>query len=462
MMKGSDGRYVASTRMTGLSDDAGHVVKLTQVAGQTLPDFGGKIADQLTVVFKAYSDARVCNDQQSTNKAKAIEAANKALKQVPNYGYAEYCLGLIEMQKDSASPAAQSHFKNTLVSDPLSLQAVRRIATIDLIHHDSAAVVGDFQQMITIAPTDRKLIETAINVFRQFNRPDAAAQVVDQQMQLDPANPDWPDLKGNMCAYQAATDADPTHAKAKFQCAYDAFNKEYELDPTRADSAFFPRVIYVAQTGADSAKWIRIWVQKMPTAIDPLKMEAQMYVASGQIDSAITVARTVMAIDPTETKPIMAIVQNMLANHHEDAAVQFVPNFKKLSDESARNLYAQLLINAVQTLAQQNPRPDSALVLLGQGIVDLNPTAPNYLIYGNYFMAIGLADQLPAISTATRSAKTCEATKVEDALISRLEPALNVAATSSTEAIANFAKDWLPKLAPEKTYITGMIAEKCK
>ena len=67
---------------------------------------GHKMADQLSVIFKAYTDAKVCNDQQTINQAKAIEAANKALKQVPNYGFAEYCLGEIAQKKDSASDEA--------------------------------------------------------------------------------------------------------------------------------------------------------------------------------------------------------------------------------------------------------------------------------------------------------------------------------------------------------------------
>ena len=60
--------------MIGISDDAGQVVKATQAPNQQLNDFGNKMADQLSVIFKAYSDAKACNDQQTTNQVKAIDA----------------------------------------------------------------------------------------------------------------------------------------------------------------------------------------------------------------------------------------------------------------------------------------------------------------------------------------------------------------------------------------------------
>jgi tetratricopeptide (TPR) repeat protein len=461
LSKTAGSQYTANTRMVGISDDAGHVVRLTQASGQQLPDFGGKIADQLTIMFKAYADGKVCNDQQVTNKAKAIEAANKALKLIPNYGYAEYCLGLIELAKDSASPAALQHFKNALIGDPMSLQAVGRVATIDLRKGDSAAVVADFQQMITIAPTDRGLAERAINVFKQFNRPDAAEQVVNQQIKLDPYNPDWLDLKGNSCAAQGAGETDSAKARLKFDCAYSAFEQEYTLDPTRGDSLLFQKIVFVAGKQADSLTWARRYVQKYPSSIDALKLEAQMFVAAGNLDSAIVIANMIVKLDSTETKPVLSVAQEMLKQHHEADALKLIPVIQKNGDETAKNQFAGLLINALQPLANQTPRPDSMLIALGQGVIDLAPTAPNYLIYGNYFLAVGLADGLGPMASTLRASKTCEAAKAEDALLTRLEPALNVAATSPTEGIATFAKNLLGNLPPEKAFVAGMIKEKC-
>lgn len=460
--KSADARYLASARVVGISDDAGQLVKATQAPGQQLSDFGSKVADQLSVILKAYTDAKVCNDQQTTNQVKAIDGANRALKQVPNFGYAEYCLGQIAQQKDSASDEALLHFKNAAVGDPLSLKAVNQLAVIHIRRHDSTAVVADFQQMITIAPTNRPLAEAAINVFRQYHRPDAAEQVVDAQIKIDPTSPDWPDLKGNSCAAQAAGEGDPAKAKPKFECAYSAFNQEYTLEPARVDSLFFQKIIYVAQTAADSMTWARRFAQKYPTSVSALEVEAQLFTGAGQTDSAIAIVNTLTRLDSTESKPVLVISKALIDANHPDAALQFVPYFKKNGDETAKNQYAGLLITALQPLAQLTPRPDSLLIILGQGVIDVAPTTPNYLIYGNYYIAVGLADQLTPLSTALRQEKTCSAAKSEDALLTRLEPALTVAATSSTAGITTFAQGLLDKLPPEKTFVAGMIKETCK
>jgi tetratricopeptide (TPR) repeat protein len=460
--KSADGQFIISARMYGVSDDAGQVVKATQAPGQQLADFGAKAGDQVVAIFKAYTDAKACTDQEATNKQKATDAATKALKAIPNYGYAEYCLGEIEQSKDSTSAATQQHFRNAAIGDPMSLKAVNQLAVIDDRKHDTTAVINDFKQMLTIAPTNKPLAETARAKFIAYGHPEAAEELVANQIKLDPTNPDWYDLRGNTGALQASSDTVPATAKAKFACAYGAYDQEFTLDPSRADSIFFQKVIYVAGTAPDSLTWAKRFVEKFPASTTPLEVEASIYTALGQTDSAVAVANKIAAIDPTDSRPVLAVVQSLLKANQFDAALKFVPYVTKHGDEAAKNNFAGLVINAVQPLAQQTPRPDSLMVLLGQAVIDVAPTAPNYLVFGNYFMAIGLADQLTPLSTATRSAKSCDAAKAEDALLTRLEPALVVAAGSTNEGIATFAKGFQANLPPEKAYVAGVIKEQCK
>lgn len=458
--KTADGHYNVAARVVGIADDAGQVVRASQASGQAVADFGSKVADQLIPIFKAYQDARACNDQQTTNRQKAIDAANKALKAVPNYGFAEYCLGQIEQQKDSTSDAALMHFKNAAIGDPLSLRAVNMLAIIHDRRHDSSAVVADFQQMLTIAPTNRPLADAAYRQFQAYHRPDAAQQVIKEQMELDPTNPDWPDLKGNSCMVAAANDTVPASAKGKYMCADSAFKLEYQLEPTRADSTFFEKVLFVAQNSADSSLWVHRYVARYPSNVTPLERLAQLYINTNQVDSAVAVVNMLTKLDSTEIKPVLVVTQSLMSGHHEDAALRFLPYVKKNGDETAKNQFAGILINALNPLAQATPRNDSLLIMLGQAVVDLAPTAPGYVAYGDYFLSLGLLDNLTAISTATRNLKTCEALKAEDTLLTRLAAALTGASTSTTEAIATYGKTTLDKLTPEQAYVTGSMKEK--
>jgi len=461
MSKGADNHFAANTRVIGISDDAGQVVKASQGPNQQLNDFGSKLADQLSVIFKAYNDAKACNDQQTTNQAKAIEAANKALKQVPNYGYAEYCLGEIAQKKDSASDEALGHFKNAAIGDPFSLKAVNQLAVIHFKRHDSTAVVADFQQMITIAPTNQPLAQRAIDVFRQFHRPDAAEQVVDAQMKLDPTNPDWPDLKGNSCAAQAAGESDPVKAKPKFDCAYSAFNQEYTLDPTRVDSLFFQKIIFVAQSGADSMTWARRFVQKYPTSVTALEAEAQLFTSTGQTDSAIAIVNVLTRLDSTESKPVLVVTKSLVDAKHAEAALQFAPYFKKSSDETARNQYAGLLIIAADSASRQSPPDDSLMAHLGRAVIDVKPQNKSLVEFANYFVVRALSDSLQGMSAAVRAQKSCDYVKRYDAVLAELEPALVVITGSTNTGISTYGNQLLAPVQSERKVLPQLQQAFC-
>jgi tetratricopeptide (TPR) repeat protein len=463
LAKAADGTYNATMRVISLPGDAGYVVRLPQAPNQSFADWGNKLGDQANIVFKAFADAKQCLSNETAAPAKAVDAANHALKTLPNYGLAEYCLGEMAQAKDSGSVDAQQHFRNALTGDPLSLRAVQSIAAIDLKRNDSTAVVNDFKQMITIAPTDRAIADRAWKVFSAFGRPDAANEVVAQQIALDPTDPDWPDLKGNSCMIAAGDQKDPAVATAKYACAYEAFQTVVKLDPARADTDFFAKIIYVAPTSQDSLVWVKHYVDKYPSSTDPLKIEAQIYVAQGQLDSAVKVVNLLVRIDPTDAKPVLIVANAMIDAKHPEAVLQFVPYFQKGASDNDKNQFVGLLINKVlQPMATSTPRPDSSLITFGQAIIAIAPTGANLLIYANYYVAIGLADQLKPLSDALRANKTCEAAKAEDTLLTSLEAAAAVAATSTTEGIATFGKNYITNLPPEHTFVRDMMTKELK
>lgn len=459
MSKTSDGRFNASVRVVGSTDEAGHVVKSTQLAGQTLNDFGSKLAEQVSVIFNALPDARSCSDQLATNKVKAAEGAAKAIKKVPNYGFPEYCLGVIEQAKDSTGSETLRHFANAVVGDPLSLKAVNQIAVIHARKHDSTAVVADYLQMLQIAPTNRELADLAVRTFQTYHRPDAAEVVVDAQIKLDPSSPDWPELKGNLCAAAGVQATDTAETKKKYKCAYDAFMSVYQIDPTRADTLFYPRMLFVAGNRADSAFWVKKWIEKYPSISDGYVVQLQMFMDVGETDSALKVVTVLSAIDPTNAKPTLGIVQAMVKAGKPGDALQFLPYFKK-AEETPRNQYAGLLINGVQPLANAAAPADTNLIInLSQAIIDVAPTQADFLAYGNYFLSLGLRFPFADASSALRKLKSCDAAKAEAAILTRFEAALTGASTSSNAGVANFAKDFLSKLPPERKYVVDAVAK---
>jgi tetratricopeptide (TPR) repeat protein len=469
LSKGSDAHYVATVRVAGISDPAGEVVKLTQASGQSLGDFGSKLGDQATAVFKAYPDARLCSDQAATAPQKATDAAGKAIKQVPSYGYAEYCLGTIAQQKDSTSQAALQDFKAATVGDPLSLNAVNQLAVIHDRLHDSTAVVNDFQQMLVIAPTNRDLANRAFQVFQGYRRPDAAQQVVDQQIALDPTNPDWQELKGNSCAAEAAGDTNATAAAPKFQCAYQAFNQEFTLDPARVDSIFFQKIIYVAGSAQDSLKWARTYAAKFPASTTPLEVLATLYGTTGQTDSAIAVVNRLIEIDPTDSRPVLAVTQALMQAHHDSAALQLVPVVKKYGDANLKNAYTGILITFADSASQRaadstkhTPADDSTMAILARATLDVAPPDSTRSAFAQYFLVRAGFNGFVALSAKVRADKSCDELKQYTAYLDEYEPHVTAITSDSNASLASYAAQVEGAVQQERKAIGQMQPAFCK
>lgn len=461
MIKGPDGQFTAQVRVVGSSDDAGQVIKLSQLPAQNLTDFGNKLAEQLSAVFKAYPDAKACRDQETTNKVKAGESATKAVKQVPNYGFAEYCLGELEQMKDPVGAETVRHFANAIVGDPLSLKGVNQLAVIHAKKNDTSAVVADYLQMLQIAPTNRELADQSVKVFKGYNRPDAAEAVIDMQIKNDPSSADWPELKGNLCAAAAVGSADPAIAKAKFKCAYEQFLAVYNLDITRADTNFYPRMVFVAGNRPDSMLWVKRWIDKYPSITDPYKVQLQMYMDVGQSDSAMKIAKMLTTIDPTDVKPLLAIEIALLNDKKYDDAIALAPNFKA-ADETAKNQYAGLLVTFADSASRRTPQDDSAMVKLGRAVVAFNPPNTQYIDFGHYFIVRGLAAGFAPISAAARADKSCETVKRYVAYLDQFEPSVVIVAASTNGGLADYGKQVNTQVQAERKFIPDLEKAYCK
>jgi hypothetical protein len=87
MTRDAGGKYTITSRLSGLNDDAGNVVTVTQAAGQPPAELGAKAADGFTSALKVWAEARACIDQSKTAPDKAAAAAKKALAEVPTHGW---------------------------------------------------------------------------------------------------------------------------------------------------------------------------------------------------------------------------------------------------------------------------------------------------------------------------------------------------------------------------------------
>ncbi|MEO5799426.1 MAG: hypothetical protein ABIZ70_09655 [Gemmatimonadales bacterium] len=440
-----------TARMIGSNVDVGQVVSVTGAPGA---DVGNKLGDALTVVIKAIADAKSCSDLAATKPDKAIESANKALKSVPNFGLAEWCLAEMALKKDSVGAEAITHLGNAVKGDPLSLVAMDQMAQIYQKKSDSVKVIETYQSMLRAAPTNKPLLETAFKLFLRYGKPESAMAVAEEGIKQDPANPDWYDLKSNVC-----------FAKEDYGCAITVLEQMFAADSTRADTLFYNKIVYAAMMKPDTAKYV-LWgvkaTKRFPDNAGLLEEAGKAYAMAGQTDSAIALTKRLVAIDPTKTSSVLGVVQQLLNSGKYREALPFAANIKQNGDEEAKNNYAGLVFQSMQKVVAVKPLDTGLLAEMAESVLSVGPTNPDVLLFTNYFYAIGLQPQLSELATTSRAQKSCELAKKEQELLTKLEPAVTIASGSTNAAIADYAKKLLASVLSEKPAVTQMIGSFCK
>lgn len=457
LSKGADGRFTITVRVAGSSAslDVGHVVTVAQLPGQPLGDFGGKAGEAITPAIKGWNDAKACLDQSATKLDKATEAAQKAFKVQPGHGLASYCLAELASKRDSAGPATMQAWQDVTKADQFSLTAWNRIAFIHSTKGDSAKVVETFQQMLRVAPTNQELRDRSYKVFQGYGRPDAAMQVVEEGIKMDPANTDWYDLKSNVCI-----------GKGDFTCAIASLEEVFGIDSTRADTSFYAKILYAAQQKPDTAKyllWAKRGAAKYDSRADILEELAIAYGWAGQTDSSVATARRMIMLDDTKTTAFGRIVKSLVDGKKYTEAASLAPTVKGLSDADAKEDYAGLLFAGVQELVKVQPVDYPKLVTLSEAILSVGPKNPNLVTYGNYFMVLGLQSSLSEQSQALRTpAANCESTRKYELLLNKLEPALKIVSAASNADVAKYGNGLLASVPGERTAVATQLAKLCK
>ena len=213
-----------------MNDDAGNVVAFGRIRGEALEAFGERLAEALEPAATS-TRPRPASISATTEPDKAAEAANKAIKQVPNHGLAEYCLAQIAKAKKAPGEIVKATSRPPAKGDPLSLPVWTALATQYQQANDTANTLVAFKQMLRVAPTNQKLREELFKYFLQSGHPETALEVADEGLKIDPYNADLYDLKSNACLFLS-----------NFKCAVDALETMYATDSTKADTLFFTKI----------------------------------------------------------------------------------------------------------------------------------------------------------------------------------------------------------------------------
>jgi len=443
MSKGEGNRYTVTARLTGVNDDAGNVVTLTQNAGESPEAFGKRLADALEPAVKSLPDAKACVDQRASKADKAADAAEKAIKELPDHGLAHYCLALLTTDKKGPRGEVVKHLQAAVKGDPLSLPAWTALATQYQQANDTANTLVAFKQMLRVAPTNQKLREELFKYFLQTGHPETALEVADEGLKIDPYNADLYDLKSNACLFLS-----------NFKCAVDALETMYATDSTKADTLFFTKISAAAAEGEQPdttrlLKWAQIGVRKYPDNPTLLGYLNRAYSMTGQVDSVVAITTRLIAKDTTDVVPALSAAKTLVDAKRPKEAVPFAEHAIKYGDPQAKENAAALLYTGAAPLLQQPQDLQGAAELLRLAVSAANP-AGKVGPASNYLLGLATLFQVPQLDPQAEKEKSCPIAQQMDSLLTQSETALNAGRTVNQEAVdknLGIIKQYKPRVA---------------
>jgi tetratricopeptide (TPR) repeat protein len=426
MARTEGGRYAVQVRAVGMNDRAGYSSTLTQVANQTPEDFGKTAADALAGSFRALEDAKKCWDTQSAKPQDAVASAQKALKAQPNHGLAEYCLGQVALARKAPRTEVIQHYQNSVKGDPQALEAWAKLAQEYVQANDSANTVKVYQEMLRVAPTNQPLREQAFRLFLNYGHPQAAKQVAEEGLAIDPSNAELWDLKSNACLFLE-----------DFICAVDALEQAFAVDSVRADSAFYNKISVAAAQRPDTArllKWATRGNAKYPGNATLLEHLVTAYSVSGPADSTLAVVQRLYAIDSSDMRPALKAIQQLAAEKRLKDAEPLGAYVERLGDAEAKQNYALLLVNGALQLLQQPANQDlETAAVMARKAVQLSVPGGRVATNANYILGLATVLQLPKFDPQIMAEKSCDLAKQSQALRDEAETALNAGASAAQD-----------------------------
>lgn len=453
MSKAPNGQWSMIARLAGTNDDAGNTVRLT---GPGNPQALGNSAVQaLEPALKALDDARACMDQRATKPDKALAAAQKALKATPNNGLAHYCLAQLAKGNGEKIKSLEA----AVAADSLSLKALGELAAAHEAAGDTTKTVAALQQMLRAAPTDQELRQRAFRYFLQSGRTQAAIQVADEGLALDPSNWDLYDLKSNACLFAS-----------NFKCAVEVLEQAYAVDSSRADTLFFAKIGASAEqrladtlpraTAADTAsyvKWAGIGYARYPNNLVILQNRVKSFTYTGQVDSSVSATKALLKVDSTNVTAALAAAQALIQAKRTPEAMPFLDLAMRLGDEQAKTQLAGILLNAALPMLQAQPTdPKTASELLRQA-VKAAPAA-SFAPTANYLFGFATLQYTSQLDDQAVKGKSCEISRQMESLLNESSTALETAKAAKPEETARL----LPNVTQYKTRVVALKKAYCK
>lgn len=315
------------------------------------------IAQRLNTLIKAGESARECTvNRQRGAFPRALQAAQKAIAADSMALGAHLCTMLV-YEAQRLSPDSQLAAANrALRIDPMNTAALETKIRIAQQRHDTAQQLVLLEQFVGIEPGNKGRVMGTAQLMYQMKQHPRAVGVLDQGLTANPGDQDMNQLRTRICIEGAI-----------WPCALHGLATAAEHDSTLAKSEEWLRtIIGAAQQVPDTAAerhWTQVATVNFPRSAPFCKAYGSALEKSAMADSAITIYRHCLTIDPNDIATGLLVAKAMV-----DKATWDTSAARRCSGDTAcvnrlRNGFADRLDSARTYVDKALAGPDSGLQL---------------------------------------------------------------------------------------------------
>jgi tetratricopeptide (TPR) repeat protein len=284
------------------------MASLIEVSASGTPQaVGDTLAQRLNNIIRAAEGARDCQDKRSKGALPAaLDAARKATAIEPNLPAAHLCIAVVYEAQRMPLDSMLAAYRRALKGDSLNGTAWDAIAHINQQKGDTLSWLDALMHEIQAEPRNARLRMATGVQLGQLHKYADACDLLKTGLDLNPQDPAMHELRQRLGV-----------EGEQWPCVLQELHATYEMDTTKADSAFLNTGIGAAQKANDSAEQVfftRLATHRYPKNAGYWNALGSAYDAVGKPDSALLAYRQSLTLNPSNIATSL-LVAEFIVNH---------------------------------------------------------------------------------------------------------------------------------------------------
>ena len=283
--------------------------------GQQAADFARVITDSLRNQVRAGQEARNCSQRRDRSDFRgARDRAQRAFDLYPNHPSAAQCVAYVFEATEQPSDSLIWAYQKMVMGDSLQERIWERLARLYFETGDTLSAVEAFNSQLNVDPGNGQLRVQVVRMWVDQGDHDRALSVIDEGLAASPEDLALLQLRATTC-----------FGGEDWSCAVETLSSMYEANPDLVgDSLFYVQVIGAAELAADTAahlRWTEEAVTRLPNSLSLWRQRVGVLAGSGDDAALLDAYGSWAALDPSDSRPLLAQVGMMVEAFEVDTSV---------------------------------------------------------------------------------------------------------------------------------------------